>query len=83
MIITDRGKLYQGETDRMVQYILYSPNMDLLISGKAEKVEDGHFWVTLDKETTARFNSGVHRLKVITDLPADILSPAYFEFMVV
>lgn len=65
-----------------VKYLLFNAKGELVASGEAEALEDGHFQVILGADVTSKLESGSNKIEVVV-VPSVVSIPSFssFEFV--
>jgi peptide/nickel transport system substrate-binding protein len=81
--VTFKGNAYPNADIKQVKYLLYDATGAVVSTGDATAVEDGHYQVVLDKDTTGKLVAGSDKLEVAV-VPVPVAIPAFtsVEFVV-
>lgn len=82
VFVTYNNEPYPAADMASVKYLIFDSNNNLIASGDAELVADGHYKVTLDAETTSKLEAGANKLEIaaVSNL-VSIPAFAQFEFV--
>jgi peptide/nickel transport system substrate-binding protein len=82
--ITFKGEPYTQSDIQGVKYILYDATGAVAAVGDAAAVEDGHYQITLDADTTSELPSGASRLEIaVVPVPVAVPSFTSLDFVAV
>jgi peptide/nickel transport system substrate-binding protein len=80
--ISFKGEPYPNAELSDVKYLLFDAKGNLVESGPAEALEDGHYQVTLSADATSKLEAGSNKIEVVV-VPAVVSVPSFasFEFV--
>ncbi len=80
--VTFKGEPYANADISEVKYLLFNSAGELVGSGEAAALEDGHFQVVLSAELTSQLETGSNKLEVVV-VPSVVSIPSFgsFEFV--
>ena len=80
--ISFKGDPYPNAELSDVKYLLFDAKGNLVESGPAEALEDGHYQVTLSADATSKLEAGSNKIEVVV-VPAVVSVPSFasFEFV--
>lgn len=70
------GAPYEADEIKMVKFLLYDANNEIVAVEEAELVEDGLYQIVLDAETTADLEAGSNKLEVAV-VPFTVSQPTF------
>jgi peptide/nickel transport system substrate-binding protein len=70
------GEPYPGDEVKMVKFLLYDANNEIVAVEEAEFVEDGLYAVVLDAETTAALEAGSNKIEIAV-VPFPVSQPTF------
>jgi peptide/nickel transport system substrate-binding protein len=82
VFVTFEGEPYAQADINEVKYLVFDAENNLASTGVAEAVEDGHWQVTLDEETTGALAAGSNRLEIVT-VSKRVALPTFSELLFV
>jgi peptide/nickel transport system substrate-binding protein len=76
------GEPYANADISEVKYLLFNAKGDLVSTGEAEPLEDGHYQVTLSADETSKLEAGSNKIEVVA-VPSVVSVPSFasFEFV--
>ena len=82
VFIDFKGQPYPNAELSDVKYLLFDAKGNLVETGAAEALEDGHYQVTLSTDTTSKLEAGSNKLEVVV-VPSVVSVPSFaaFEFV--
>src|SRR5690606_4108127 len=80
--LTFQGEPYAQADIQEVKYLVFDAEGALAASGAAEAVEDGHWQVTLDADTTDALAAGSNRLEIVA-VSKRVALPTFAELLFV
>ena len=80
--VSFQGEPYPNAELSDVKYLLFDAKGNLVESGPAEAMEDGHYQVTLSADATSKLEAGSNKVEVVV-VPAVVSVPSFasFEFV--
>ena len=82
VFIDFKGEPYPNAELSDVKYLLFDAKGNLVETGAAQALEDGHYQVTLSTDTTSKLEAGSNKLEVVV-VPSVVSVPSFasFEFV--
>jgi peptide/nickel transport system substrate-binding protein len=80
--VTFKEEPYANADISEVKYLLFNSKGELVASGEAPALEDGHFQVTLGADVTSKLESGSNKIEIVV-VPSVVSIPSFssFEFV--
>lgn len=77
--ITFKDEPYANRDISEVKYLLFNAKGELVASGSAEALDDGHFQVTLTADVTSKLESGSNKIEFVV-VPSVVSIPSFASF---
>ncbi|HEY64529.1 MAG TPA: ABC transporter substrate-binding protein [Caldilineae bacterium] len=76
--ITYQGEPYPADEIAEVKYLVFDVNGDLVATGEATLVEDGHYQVVLGSDVTSKLEAGSNRIEIAVS-PKTVSVPSFAD----